>query len=87
MTYELRRFIQGEDKNSDLYWEQDFYHPNGNIVYDCQGYSIKGSGNVLFLISPKVKVRSRSTSELKQLVRLAKSALILSLFQNLGLKI
>ena len=36
--------FQGEDKKSDLYWEQDFYHPNGNIVYDCQGYSIKGSG-------------------------------------------
>ena len=65
MTYELRRFIQGEDKNSDLYWEQDFYHPNGNIVYDCQGYSIKGSGNVLFFISPEVEVRSRSTSELE----------------------
>lgn len=34
-----------EDRKSDLYWEQDFYHPNGNIVYDCQGYSIKGKNN------------------------------------------
>ena len=83
MTYELRRLIQGEDKNSDLYWEQDFYHPNGNIVYDCQGYSIKGSGNVLFFISPEVEVRSRSTSELEQLVPSSKSASIPNSVQKL----
>ena len=44
MTNICISLLIGEDKKSDLYWEQDFYHPNGNIVYDCQGYSIKGSG-------------------------------------------